>query len=1192
MSGRRDAYRRGSVLILVVALLAVLFIAGMGFLSMSSVDRRSSAATRFQSTIMCEIDGALRTAIGEMSRDLWGSDNQLLSGNGGNEAWDFPCSGDKWGGAVGQDDDAWLAAILPETVPDGGGVPIPNSPSDPNYQKRFKWRHISNMTGQAMADTDVLASDLDADADCDGINDSRFVLSPSGRYRLAWRVVDTNAMINLNTAGRGFPDDQGTSSVHVAADYANGTGNFDRDNTFLWYVNVWNDGFRPMWGRGGPVSRGDNGRHSDHDLTYLLDNPLLRTSGERLNAALFHTYDMLTHVSYGIKPGPVVPRYSSGMGNTFSSGRKYCPDIKNIAQIDPDMLTGTGSLSMNMFFSTYGWVRNARSARPPSGPVPQATGVTTWNAWKAIARSYCPDSVKVSINGELGSTNLANPSALVGPFGSNSAEANIHHSTYTRALMAAIVLSGVVDPNPAHFVPDAGYSLTTRQAQQLVVNLVDWRDAYSVPSRARSNAGNSTDLVDTVWNTPGIYGNEPQIFFTEIAVDTATAGGPYYAVELFNPYAWPISLHGANPQRPKWRLKDAVGTLIDLQGPTSGIDIPGGGRLIVTNQDVNAPPQYWPVNWNQAVGGDPNATAVWDRLASSGTRTLKVTKSNLVAGPGMELQTKCIGDSAWLTIDKVAATGLPPTPDATVQPYWNLANRWSVQRGDLRWQQTQDKWYLTADTDKVWTTGTAYAVGDLVCTLLSGGDGKIWVCKQAHTAQAAHRTGTTPNFVLNATYWADTLARPQSFGTFNWSTLSTNRNYRNPTSDNPTAGGRWGVALPIPGSTAEVWTRSQTMYRNFLTAGQLNQLMLYGPSNLQADGSTKPLADLINTAGAGTTADVEALYLDLGSPTKGLYRVLRTLGRLDRRVMNKGVYTAPYAAVDWNVNGRVGVTDDEEARLPGLININTAPPFVLRYLNYWMFPRQTVGSIDVNGLEWGPNWGYLQNKGYEPPNFTSSSSKGTSNADCPWPLDIYNYRESANPPGFRDDAGAVALVSSVASPSLMKSMLDKCYFFTGWTQYCPRVQRSDIGFYWDPYLNGGIANSLNWTPIQSTTHPSATSYANPNEKHFLFDRISDLITTRSDTFLVYVLVESVATNQPPDRRRMVAIIDRSRCCAPPTTAAWTPGSSYTPGTWVTQNGMAWLCRTAHTAGATLAASAWWPAVPLSPEVVARSITTW
>ena len=87
-----------------------------------------------------------------------------------------------------------------------------------------------------------------------------------------------------------------------------------------------------------------------------------------------------------------------------------------------------------------------------------------------------------------------------------------------------------------------------------------------------------------------------------------------------------------------------------------------------------------------------------------------------------------------------------------------------------------------------------------------------------------------------------------------------------------------------------------------------------------------------------------------------------------------------------------------------------------------------------------------------------------------------------------------------------------------------------------------------------------------SERHFILDRISDLITTRSDTFLVYILVEEIegggsspvgngVTVRSP-ARRLVAIIDRSRCNSPPILNG-NPNPNY-----------------------------------LSPEVIARSIATW
>jgi hypothetical protein len=72
-------------------------------------------------------------------------------------------------------------------------------------------------------------------------------------------------------------------------------------------------------------------------------------------------------------------------------------------------------------------------------------------------------------------------------------------------------------------------------------------------------------------------------------------------------------------------------------------------------------------------------------------------------------------------------------------------------------------------------------------------------------------------------------------------------------------------------------------------------------------------------------------------------------------------------------------------------------------------------------------------------------------------------------------------------------------------------------------------------------HPQRAWYDN-NERHFILDRITDVMTTRSDTFLVYILVQEIDTSTGAwntagatvlQSRRMVAIIDRSMCNYPP-----------------------------------------------------------
>jgi hypothetical protein len=135
----------------------------------------------------------------------------------------------------------------------------------------------------------------------------------------------------------------------------------------------------------------------------------------------------------------------------------------------------------------------------------------------------------------------------------------------------------------------------------------------------------------------------------------------------------------------------------------------------------------------------------------------------------------------------------------------------------------------------------------------------------------------------------------------------------------------------------------------------------------------------------------------------------------------------------------------------------------------------------------------------------------------------------------------------------------------------------DLGFLgtgvYSNYLNGDGFDTAPGPPALgggTWLHPDRAWY-DTNERHFLFDRMTDVMTTRSDTFLVYIIVQEIdtrtgawnaAVGQPQptilQTRRMVAIIDRSKCCK-------YPGGGAAPD----------------------------PNDPqYFPQVVARSVTTW
>ncbi len=986
--------RRGSVLILVVALLAVLFVTGMGFLSMTSIDRISSRAAERNAALAIETDSIVDRIVSELSRDLWGDDNRILSGNGANEEWDYPCSNNASSGSdFGRLDDAWLASILPDTA--GSGV--------------YAWPHVSNLTGVAgfgrnASDTGVLSTDLEADADMDGINDSRWVLSPTGRYRYAVRVIDLNGMINLNTAGRGFPDDVGNTPYHVAASYSNMEQWWDHyaHGDFRMLVNIGGGSHGYFsYGRGAPGTTGSNdGRNTQNDFAFMLDNQFLRTTGRYPDANPFRTSDTIALMAYGIKPGPVASRIAVAWGPntgtytssvTFSTDRNQMP---NPRENSPNPLLHR--YSFNLYYTTYGWTRKIRSQVAPSGTAPTAPGISSWDGWRGLLNAYDSTGMgKVNVNHK-----------------------DPHDPIWTRAVVAAIVLGGAMQGN--------GGGLTQRQVEQLVVNLADFRDSDLDISKAGANPGGDKGLVDTVFNSSGIYGIEPSVFINEVGAYQAAAkpDETSYAVEFTNPYKTTVNMTG-------WQIRTAGGT-VTLPNNTRAL----AGRQVVVRSSATRP-----------IGGAwANASGVVLDPAlkfGDGGSDIRLIRPQNADGSG----------------DMVIVDMLNVANVRAAVPNWCVSGGNGLQhavRGDTEWMQARDVWFSTSTQ----TWGKANGLID-----------------------PDPAAPTDPN--------KDRFYIP----------------WRN--------GRQAAIVAPFRGA-------------EFDTVGQLHWMMLVGPE----DAGGKPVTTYISEALTGDATS--NLYLNFGNTSRGDARALTNLVCLDRRANGK----------DDNGNGEVD--DLTELRMPGLININTATPHVMRYINYYMCPSEA---------SWHPQHG--------------DSWQVLSYAKLPYEYfdfnqHIYAYREANK--GFRS---GIAEVMNVPKMTQTENLFDQLVF--------PRTipgMSGNKGTYLDSARNrrAELINFFSLNPaLDSSGNPvvkpwfhDQAAHRDLNEKMFIFDRISDLITTRSDTFLAYVLVQLIDRRgganywspNPSDvrviqQRRMVVILDRSRCNYPPTDVRY-----------------------------------------VAPEVVARSVTTW
>ena len=199
-----SAPRRGSALILAVALTSLLAIIGVLFVLAARIDKMAASAT----TDNRELSLAIDTVLAEV-------DDALISdvpGIGSNqEYYDYPDA-----------NNAWLANAEPYQSVTGNAS--------------YSWRQISNVAGLPAASArsvhirlvgerepikldDPNTTDTNADADGDGVGDARWfevpgVMSSKGKpIYAAVRVLDNGGMLNVNTGYKFDPTERDPNLV-------------------------------------------------------------------------------------------------------------------------------------------------------------------------------------------------------------------------------------------------------------------------------------------------------------------------------------------------------------------------------------------------------------------------------------------------------------------------------------------------------------------------------------------------------------------------------------------------------------------------------------------------------------------------------------------------------------------------------------------------------------------------------------------------------------------------------------------------------------------------------------------------------------------------------------------------------------------------------------------------------------------
>lgn len=194
----QKAFPAGSALILTVVLTSLLAIVGVLFVLVSRVDKMATSSVSENK----ELNLAVETVLAKISRELVFD----VPGSGGQEYYDYP-----------DVNDIWLASLEPYR----DGID-------------YKWRQISdlyakldpNMVLQAEVvpeyqDAGLVRQGFAADADGDGVADSRWVIIPeisTGKGReiyTAVRIVDNGAMLNANTAFKFDPNDPNSNIIQI-----------------------------------------------------------------------------------------------------------------------------------------------------------------------------------------------------------------------------------------------------------------------------------------------------------------------------------------------------------------------------------------------------------------------------------------------------------------------------------------------------------------------------------------------------------------------------------------------------------------------------------------------------------------------------------------------------------------------------------------------------------------------------------------------------------------------------------------------------------------------------------------------------------------------------------------------------------------------------------------------------------------
>jgi hypothetical protein len=512
-SARRTAHRRGNVLILVVAVLVLMVLIGTAYIQAARNDRAATAMMN-NSNIDMAIDAEIARIASLIRADVISDTGDMLDGldGGGNknisDAGYDPFTSREPFDIAEPDIDPWLASV---TYYDNGGT--------------LYWDNISNVTGDGGSNWTLRGSDEQlslgdrrteytipsnsdyADADGDGIRDSRWVDSAIGsvrgtRYVAAVRVIDLSALLNVN--------------VGLALTDASGAHNYSlNDDVPRWWFP------------------------SELDANRLL---------QQLGAAQTEREDLLKYrlgVTSVALPTAWADRYTFWQRGprqyaNFNDGgsTEYVPlgmaeemKLRRLNGLNsPEMLGTALDDTMRVFI---------RDDRDPESNYTDVPGVTA-------PKDYLDNEPRHQLTTASGASIVA---AKFGNGGSRTLQVDLNRST--DAEIAQAIAETYAGATPGAIVPAGGYSSVDEFAAQLTAAIHDYRDADNKISKVTQ--GTATDRLGFEM-LPYVSEVYVQSFYKVNAAGDITGTGPFtvtwtkesttdgFAVEIVNPYNRSISI--------------------------------------------------------------------------------------------------------------------------------------------------------------------------------------------------------------------------------------------------------------------------------------------------------------------------------------------------------------------------------------------------------------------------------------------------------------------------------------------------------------------------------------------------------------------------------------------------------------------------------------------------------------------------